>query len=296
MAYADSYNRIAAQKRLKDYNILAFACKRAGKSRDEGRAYYSTGVLFDNLGKYKQAIEQYKRFLQVCKAIGDVHGEALSYNCIGVDYMKLGETDSSDHYKEAIDFHNKHKEIADVAGKFLAHINLGIIFNNIGDHEKATINHHFALRYAVQMSSVAGQSVAIGNLGKVGGKNSTMLNQDKMQMFVERYLELSNELKYRKGESGAYLQLGELLTQKGDYDTSTKHFYRAMKIAEETGDGEMKEQAKVNFGMANASMKWTNHVSTILSGLQPQGEGGNNEGGIDEEEDEGEGVYDNASV
>ena len=296
MAYADSYNRIAAQKRLKDYNILAFACKRAGKSRDEGRAYYSTGVLFDNLGKYKQAIEQYKRFLQVCKAIGDVHGEALSYNCIGVDYMKLGETDSSDHYKEAIDFHNKHKEIADVAGKFLAHINLGIIFNNIGDHEKATINHHFALRYAVQMSSVAGQSVAIGNLGKIGGKNSTMLNQDKMQMFVERYLELSNELKYRKGESGAYLQLGELLTQKGDYDTSTKHFYRAMKIAEETGDGEMKEQAKVNFGMANASMKWTNHVSTILSGLQPQGEGGNNEGGIDEEEDEGEGVYDNASV
>ena len=57
MAYADSYNRIAAQKRLKDYNILAFACKRAGKSRDEGRAYYSSGVLYDNLGKYKQAIE-----------------------------------------------------------------------------------------------------------------------------------------------------------------------------------------------------------------------------------------------
>lgn len=53
-------------------------------------------------------------------------------------------------------------------------------------------------------------------------------------MFVERYLELSNELKYRKGESGAFMQLGELLTQKGDYETSTKHFYRAMKIAEDT--------------------------------------------------------------
>jgi hypothetical protein len=87
-------------------------------------------------------------------------------------------------------------------------------------------------------------------------------------MFVERYLELSNELKYRKGESGAYLQLGELLTQKGDFDTSTKHFYRAMKIAEETGDGDLKEAAKVNFGMANASMKWTNHVSNILNNLQ----------------------------
>lgn len=60
-------------------------------------------------------------------------------------------------------------------------------------------------------------------------------------MFVERYLELSNELKYRKGESGAYMQLGEIQTQKGDFDGGTKHFYRAMKIAEETGDGEMKE-------------------------------------------------------
>ena len=45
------------------YDILAFACKRAGKSRDEGRSYYSTGVLFDNLGKFKDAIGQYEKFL-----------------------------------------------------------------------------------------------------------------------------------------------------------------------------------------------------------------------------------------
>lgn len=62
--------------------------------------------------------------------------------------------------------------------------------------------------------------------------------------------------------------MGELLTQKGDYDTSTKHFYRAMKIAEETGDPDMKEAAKVNFGMANASMKWNGHIGNILTGIQ----------------------------
>ncbi len=31
------------------------------------------------------------------------------------------------------------------------------------------------------------------------------------------------------------------MTQKGDYDASTKHFYRAMKISEETNDVDMKE-------------------------------------------------------
>lgn len=180
----------------------------------------------------------------------------------------MGETQPN-YYKDAIDYHTKHKEVADVAGKFLAHINLGIIYNSVGDFEKSSINHQFALRYAIQMSSVAGQSVAIGNLGKVGGKETyAQMNQEKLQMFVERYLELSNELKYRKGESGAFMQLGELLTQKGDYDTSTKHFYRAMKIAEDTEDREIKDTAKVNFGMANASMKWSDHVQDILKGIE----------------------------
>jgi len=89
-----------------------------------------------------------------------------------------------------------------------------------------------------------------------------------MQMFVERYLELSNELKYRKGESGAYMQLGEILTQKGDYDSSTKHFYRAMKISEDVKDVDTKEKAKVNFGMANASLKWNNHVTGLLEQIE----------------------------
>ena len=78
--------------------------------------------------------------MQVCRAIGDVHGEALAYNCIGVDFMKLGELDSN-QYLEAINYHMKHKEIADVAGKFLAHINLGIIYNAVGEYEKSSINH-----------------------------------------------------------------------------------------------------------------------------------------------------------
>ena len=167
MSYKDSYNRISASKRLKDYSMLAFAWKRAGKHRDEGRAYYSEGVLCDNLGKFKSAITFYKKFLEVCKAIGDNHGEALAYNWIGVDYQQLAETDQK-FFKKAIEMHLKHKEIADTPGKFLAHINLGIIYGQLGDQEKSNINFQFALRYAVQMSSVPGQKIALGNLGKIG--------------------------------------------------------------------------------------------------------------------------------
>jgi len=133
------------------------------------------------------------------------------------------------------------------------------------------------------MSSVAGQSVAIGNLGKVGGNQVyAQMNAEKLQMFVERYLELSSELKYRKGESGAFMQLGEILTQKGDFDTGTKHFYRAMKIAEETDDADLREAAKVNYGMANASIKWGDHVNGILRNIE------GNTRAIDRQEEEDE--------
>lgn len=261
----DLDKKTTVMKRLKDYNMLAFACKRAGKTRDEGRAYYSIGVLYDNLGQFKKAVGAYTQFLNVCQSIGDVHGEALANNCIGVDYTKMAENDQENTqlWQEAINFHMKHKEIADVPGKFLAHINLGLIYNKLNDNERAAINHQFALRYAIQMSSVAGQSVAIGNLGQIGN-NKIVGDNEKLKMFAERYLALSHELKNRKGESGAYHQLGNISFSMGDYDSSTKNYYRAMKIAEEIGDKDLIDVSKCNFGAANANMKMEEHMKSIL--------------------------------
>ena len=92
------------------------------------------GVLQDNIGKYLSAIKQYQNFLVICKSIGDIHGEALAYNCIGVDYQLIAEEDSK-YFHKAIEFHNKHEEIADVNGKFLACINLGLCYDKINEEK-----------------------------------------------------------------------------------------------------------------------------------------------------------------
>ena len=105
----------------------------------------------------------------MCKKIGDSHGEALAYNCIGVAYQKLAHKEPK-FYKDSIEYHLKHKNIADIGGKFIAHVNLGIVYDEVGEKEKAAVNQQFALRYAIQMSSAAGQSIAVGNLGKIGSK------------------------------------------------------------------------------------------------------------------------------
>lgn len=120
------------------------------------------GVLHDNLSQFRAAIKCYEEFLKVCKSIGDTHGEALAYNCMGVDCHKLADLD------RAVYYHSLHKDIADVPGKFLAHINLGLIYSEMGDENRTSVNHQFALRYAIQMSSVTGQSIALGNLSQIG--------------------------------------------------------------------------------------------------------------------------------
>ncbi len=65
-----------------------------------------------------------------------IEGTALAYNCIGVDYQKLGET-NPEYLEEALVYHNKHRDIADIAGKFLAHINIGLIYDKMGNMAEA---------------------------------------------------------------------------------------------------------------------------------------------------------------
>lgn len=89
-------------------------------------------MLYDNIKKYKKAVEYYEKFLQVCKSISDSHGEALAYNCIGVDYQLMGEKDP-EHIPKAIEYHRLHEQLADVNGKFLASINLGLCYDRIAN-------------------------------------------------------------------------------------------------------------------------------------------------------------------
>lgn len=176
----EMHTYLASMRRLKDYQLLAFACKRAGKQRDEGRAYFSQGVLLDNLGKWSRAIECYKKFLEVCREISDVHGEGLAYNCIGVDYQLLSEENPA-HVHDAIHFHKKHEDISDSNGKFLASINLGLCYDLLKDQKLSLFYFQNALKYSLKMANLIGQSIAIGNIGKIGTKG-LYDNTDKMKV------------------------------------------------------------------------------------------------------------------
>ena len=220
------------------------------------------GVLNDNIGKLKEGINNYKKFLQVCKTVGDVHGEALAYNCIGVNYQLLAQSDAK-FYQEAIDHHIKHEQLADINGKFLASINLGLCYDNLGDMKAATNYYQNALRYSIKMANQVGQTIAFGNLGRIAMKGVTQ-NEEKMKIFIEKYLQLTTELKDKNGEVKGLLKMGNLQMKNGEFQQGKEIFLKALQIAELTENSDQFSKAKCGFAIANVE----NHLNDYMISYQ----------------------------
>ncbi|CAJ1412580.1 unnamed protein product [Effrenium voratum] len=264
--------------------MLTFACRRASKLREEGRAHFSLGVLRDNLGQYQKAIEAYTQFLRVCKECNDGQGAALGYHCIAVGVQDLGNWGNwepaasqkspkagvpvdligqePELLRKAIHYHNRHRENADSIGKFVAHLNMGLAYAQLGEREASTVNHQYALRYALQLHSLEGQSLAIGSLSFSAG----MYDQEpeKMKILVERYVDLCATLKQTRNQAIALKKLGILASQQGQNEQSVEYFQRAIECAREQGDHEAEKDCAVRLGIAAGQAKMAEHLSNIL--------------------------------
>ena len=73
------------------------------------------------------------------------------------------------------------------------------------------------------MNNLVGQSIAIGNIGRIGTKGLHD-NKEKMKLFIEKYMKLSRELKDKKGEMNAHLKMGLLTANKGNFEEGKENF------------------------------------------------------------------------
>jgi len=288
-------DRTQSMRRIQDLELLTFACRRANKLREEGRAHFSMGVLRDNVGHFQKAVDSYNSFLKICKDCNDGQGCALAYHCIAVDYQLIGSghvptqtqaatsqiggaSSSSqsksisdkapsavvkpDVLRKAIFYHNKHRENSDGVGKFVAHLNMGLAYSLLGEKEASTVNHQYALRYAMQLHSLEGQSLAIGSLSFSAGMYDN--DPDKMRNVIERYIDLCGTLKQQTNQIAAYKMLGNIAVQQGECNESIDFFKRAVECAKGQGDLEAEKECAVRLGIATGQAKMAEHLSGIL--------------------------------
>eukprot|EP01084_Bolivina_argentea_P206817 352996_1 len=73
-------NKKKYNEKLQDYNIIAETCRRAHKYRQYANCYMSMGIIYDNCKDYKNAIESYKKFIEILRKNVIIPNQSKSEN------------------------------------------------------------------------------------------------------------------------------------------------------------------------------------------------------------------------
>merc|ERR1711865_189375 len=199
-------------------------------------------------------------------------GEGLAYNCLGINSFKLK------NYDEAIQYHNKHLELADGTGRLIAHTNLGIVFQAMGLSEHAAIHHQHAIEYANRMGAKDAQCFSVGNLAIASAAQGDLQTS---RICLQYHLSAAQRQKASLGDSKfahhtlkavsntAYHRLGQVNAMDGRMDEATSHFAKAIEVAKSKGDQVSEEKSSVMLGVSKGLLNFDQHCQALLTGTSP---------------------------
>ncbi len=274
------------QTAIADFSTLAFSSKRSGKKDKEAIAYVSLGVIYDNQGNQQKAIENYQLYADLSDEMGDSAGVSCAYNCLGVDYMLMACPPSDTGFvgdgsvvrtkeqlaylDKAVACHQRHVEIGpDQGGRFVANTNLGISLGMRGDVSAAAKCHQDALRIAIKMQTLYGQSIAVGNLGMLA---LTKNDLPTSRTCFEQHLQLVQALLDPEAEINAWKLLAKLCGREENFADAMENLSQAAKIA--VNNGMLNELRRINclIGMAQGQLGFAGQTDALLAALQAREE------------------------
>lgn len=226
--------------------------------------------------EYSKAIGYYLLMLSISESTQHSMFIGLAANCIGVNYMLLSSANKEYVYtgkfvdaqsrslRLATEYHTKHLDVADDAGKFVAHLNLGLAYGSLGDPNQAARHHQEALRLAIQLNSAYGQSLAVGNLGLLASRQGDI---ETATACMNQHLQLIQSVSDRPGETFAWIQLGHLAGKTGDYAKAERAFDQAYRLAQEIGATATMKQCSCYLGVARARVQMGAYVAHLTAPL-----------------------------
>jgi hypothetical protein len=161
--------------------------------------------------------------------------------------------------------HKKHLDIGpDQGGKFVANTNLGLALGMRRDVGPAAKCHQDALRIAIKMQTLYGQSIAVGNLGMLA---LTKHDLPTARTCFEQHLQLVQALLDPEAEINAWKMLAKLCGQEENYSDALENPGQAAKIA--TQNKYLNELRRISclLGVAQGQLGFAAKTSELLAFL-----------------------------
>jgi len=248
---------------LGDYTQKPYRRTHVVDPSDAGLVFLKMATAYDELKDIKNALRCAKLYLNVCRQTGDIIGEALACNNIGVQYQTLG---GRKNLSKAISYHSLHLQNGDDLGRFIAYLNLGHAYGQIQMVPQARESTLKALECAQRAYSAFGESIACAQLGET---LRVVGDRDASRNFLEKWLELSGTMHDQHGEEKAWQSLGSLLHAGGTSLRDAAECYtNAYELALARHDNPTTDHARAMVGITMGDQSLEKELKRVAQGLK----------------------------
>ncbi|XP_067038641.1 uncharacterized protein [Acropora muricata] len=249
------------------YELSLKKARQAGDRATERKAILKLGIVYSSRGDHRQAIECYKKSLDIGKETGDLVGVKHAQERLWKSYLDLGDThlfcSRSDH-QPAIECYTKSLDIAKEAGHLAgvklaqerlqkSYLDLGDThyFCSRGDHRQAIKFYKKSLDIAKEAGDLVGEKLAQERLWKSYldlGDTHLFCSRGDHEQAIKCYtnsIDIAKEAGDLVGEKLAqerlwksHLDLGDthLFCSHADHGQAIKFYKKSLDIAKEAGD------------------------------------------------------------
>ncbi|MCK4469196.1 MAG: tetratricopeptide repeat protein [Desulfobacterales bacterium] len=141
--------------------------------------------------------------------------------------------------------HNFKKGISAAIG------NLGVVYWNLGQYQKALNFYENALAIKKEIGDRKGEG---GDLGNIGNVYADLGQYQKALGFYEKALAIKKEIGDRKGEGNNLTNIGNVYKNLGQYQKALKFYEKALTIKKEIGDRNGEGDNLTNIGVVYGNL------------------------------------------
>lgn len=203
--------------------------KKLNNYKYQADALNTLGIIYRERGEFNTALDKLHTALTIAQEhkLSSHYFESL-YSALNLAYTEQG------NYTVGIEYGFKAlKEIeknGDTLAMALSNNNIANTYFQIKEYTKAMRHYKTALKYAVAMKHLYGQSLLTTNMGSVYYEMGKL---DSAKFFFEKALFLTRQIEDKPGEAISYGNLGSYYQRMEDYKNALEYFFKAEEIFKE---------------------------------------------------------------
>ncbi|MEG4523893.1 tetratricopeptide repeat protein [Microcoleus sp. C2D2] len=234
---------------IAQFEIALKLYREAGDLRGEAMTLNNIGLVYSQLGEKQKALEYYSQSLPLRQAVGDLRGEATTLNNIGSVYSQLGEK------QKALEYLGQslplRRAVGDLRGEATTLNNIGNVYSELGEKQKALEYYSQSLTLSQAAGDRRGEATTLNNIGSV---YSELGEQQKALEYYSQSLPLRRAVGDLRGEASTLNNIGSVYSQLGEQQKALEYYSQSLPLFRATGDRGGEATTLLNLGTAYSDL------------------------------------------